>query len=240
MTMIAPAPSGTSRTPGMRTTGLLGTLLGDLGDLGDLGGPIAVYYAAKAAGTSTGLALALGGVVCLPRQLAELVRRRRLDGLGIAVLLSFALGGGLSLLSGDAHFLVLKDAIWPLAAGIIVGASCLRGKPVTFFMFRPVLTAGRIENRPFWDELWAADAGAPFRSCLRILAAAWTVILLAAGAAELALGCTLSLNEVAGVSLMVHLVMLLFLLGVTALYAKNTGLGVRRSLEAGNSEVGAR
>lgn len=228
--MTAPAPSSASRASGRRPVGLLGVLFGDLA------GPIAISYGARSAGASTGLALVLGGVVCLPRQLAELVRKRRLDGLGVAVLVSFALGGVLSLVSGDARFLVVKDAIWPVAAGVVVGASCLRGKPVTFFMFRPMLTQGRVENRPFWDGVWAAEAGAPFRRCLRVLAVVWTVALLAAGAVELALAFTLPLSTAAAVPMVVHVIALPVLLGFTALYAKNTGLGVRRSLEAGNAE----
>lgn len=232
MTMTARAPSRASH--GTRPAALMGVLLGDLV------GPIAVYYVAKAAGASTGLALVLGGVVCLPRQLAELVRKRRLDGLGIVVLMSFALGGGLSLVSGDARFLLVKDAIWPVVAGIIVGASCLRGKPVTFFMFRPLLTQGRAENRPFWDEVWADDAGAPFRRCLRVLAAVWTAVLLVAGAAELILAFMLPLNSAVAAPLIVHVITLPVLLGFTGLYAKNTGMGVRRTLESRNAEAGAR
>ena len=226
----APIPSSTPARP----AGLLAVLLGDLV------GPIAVYYAAHAAGASTGPALVLGGVVCLPRQLVEFVRKRRLDGLGLAVLVSFALGGGLSLVSGDARFLVVKDAVWPLAAGIAVGASLFRSKPLTFFVFRPVLTQGRFEDRPFWDELWAEDAGAPFRRCLRTLAAVWTVILLAAGAIELVLVFALPRSDAATAPLIVHVIALPLLLGCTALYGKRTGLGVRRSLEARNAEDGVR
>ena len=226
----APAPASASSVAGGRTAGLLGLLLGDLA------APIAIFYGARAAGASTGLALVLGGAVCLPRQLAEVARKRRLDGLGVAVLVSFALGGVLSLVSGDARVLVVKDAIWPVAAGLVVGASCLRGKPVTFFIFRPMLTQGRAANRPFWDGVWAAAAGAPFRRCLRVLAVVWTVVLLAAGAVELTLAFTLPLSTAAAAPTVVHVLALAVLLGFTGLYAKSTGLGVRRSLEAGNAE----
>jgi hypothetical protein len=88
----------------------------------------------------------------------------------------FALSGMLLLLSGDARVLIVKDAVWPLAAGVVAGGSCLRGKPVTFFMLRPLLTQGRPENRPFWDQVWAG--GSAFRRCLRTLAIGWSVILL--------------------------------------------------------------
>lgn len=230
---ITPAPRTGSPASGPRMAGLLEILFGDLL------GPIAVYHAAQAAGSSAGQGLVFGGLVCLPRQPAALVRSHRLDGLGIAVLMSLTLGAALSLVSGSARFLVAKDAIWPLAAGAVAAASCLRGKPVTFFMVRPVLTGGRVENRPFWDGMWADDAGAPFRRCLRVLAAAWTAILLAAGTAESALAFTLPLNRTAAASLMAHVIAPPGLLGFTAIYAKNTGMGVRQSLEARTTEDGA-
>ena len=89
----------------------------------------------------------------------------------------------------------MKDAVWPLAAGVVAAGSCLRGKPVTFFMLRPMLTQGRAENRPFWDQVWSC--GRAFRRCLRVLAIGWSVILLTAGAAELLLAAFLPLSAAA-------------------------------------------
>jgi hypothetical protein len=217
-TVRRPAP------PGIRPAVLAGVLLGDLI------GPACVYYAARALGAPVMLALLLGGVACLPRQAVGLARRRRLDGLGAAVLIVFAVTGLLSLLSGDARVLVLKDAVWPLAAGTVAAVSCLRGKPVTFFVLRPMLTQGRPENRPFWDQVWAA--GTAFRHCLRVLAVGWSVILLAAGAAELLLALSLPLSAAAAVPALAPAIAVPVLLGATALYGKRTGLGVRRSLAA--------
>jgi hypothetical protein len=198
--------------------------------LGDLIAPAAIYYAARALGAPVVLALILGGLACLPRQAAGLARRRRLDGLGTAVLVAFALSGLLSLLSGDARVLIVKDAVWPLAAGVVAAGSCVRGKPVTFFMLRPMLSQGRPENRPFWDQVWAR--GSAFRRCLRVLAIGWSVILLTAGAVELLLAVSLPVNAAAAVPAVVPAIAVPVLLGGTALYGQRTGLGVRRSLEA--------
>ena len=57
---------------------------------------------------------------------------------------------------------------------------------------------------------------------------------------ELALAFGLPLNRTAAAPLMVHVIALPLLLGFTAIYAKNTGMGVRRSLEARTTEDGAR
>jgi len=204
--------------------------------LGDLIAPAAVYYLARALGATAVLALILGGATCLPRQAVAAARRRRPDGLGAAVLIVFALSALLALSAGSARILVVKDAIWPLAAGLVTAGSCLRGKPVTFFMLRPLLTQGRAENRPFWDRVWAS--GTAFRRCLRTLAIGWSVILLAAGAAELLLGLSLPLSAAAALPAVVPVIGLPVLLGGTALYGRRTGLGVRRSLAAMNLPAG--
>jgi hypothetical protein len=198
--------------------------------LGDVIAPAAVYYLARALGASIVPALLLGGLACLPRQVAEVARRRRLDGLGAAVLAGFALSGLLSLVSGDARVLVTRDAIWPLAAGAVTAGSCLRGKPVTFHLFRPLLTQGRPENRPFWDQVWAR--GSAFRHSLRVLAIGWSVILLTTGVVELLLAVSLPLDAAAAVPALVPMIAAPVLLGGTALYGKRTGLGIRASLEA--------
>jgi hypothetical protein len=221
MTMIMNVETPPDRIRPAAVAGLL---------LGDLIGPAAIYYAARALGAPVALALILGGLTCLPRQAAKLARRGRLDGLGAAVLVTFALSGLLSLLSGDARILIVKDAVWPLAAGGVTAGSCLRGKPVTFFMLRPMLTQGRPENRPFWDQVWAC--GSAFRRCLHALAIGWSVILLTAGAVELLLALALPLNAAAIVPAAVPVIAVLVLLGGTALYGQRTGLGIRRSLEA--------
>ena len=204
--------------------------------LGDLIAPAAVYYLARALGAPVVLALILGGATGLPRQAVALARRRRPDGLGAAVLAVFALSALLALSAGSARILVVKDAIWPLAAGLVTAGSCLRGKPVTFFMLRPLLTQGRAESRPFWDRVWAS--GTAFRRCLRTLAVGWSVILLAAGSAELLLGLSLPLSAAAALPAVVPVIGLPVLLGGTALYGRRTGLGVRRSLAALNLPAG--
>jgi hypothetical protein len=70
-----------------------------------------------------------------------------------------------------------------------------------------------------------------------VLAVDWAFILLATAAAEVLLAVALPLNEAAAVPAVVPAIALPVLLGSTALYAKRTGLGVRRSLAAMNLPV---
>jgi hypothetical protein len=204
------------------------TFLGPL--LGDLVAPVAVYYLAQALGASPLAAMLLAGAACLPRLALELIRRHRLDGLGAAVLIAFTIGAVLTLTTGDARTLAVKDAVWPLAGFAVTAGSLLRGKPVTFYLFRPLLTQGRPENRPGWDEVWRN--GPAFRRCLRTLAVLWAAVLFLATVAEVILAVRLPLSQAGGVPGLVTLVTVPVLLGGTGLYGKRTGLGIRASLPA--------
>ena len=205
-----------------------GTFLGPL--FADLVAPLAAYYLAQGWGVGTPAATMLAGLSTLPRQVVRFARSRRLDGLGIAVLAAFVLGALLTLYTGDERLMAVKDAIWPLAAGLVAAGSCVRGKPVSFYVFRPLLTQGHAENRPLWDEVWAG--GPAFRRALRTLAGLWATILLMAAAAELVLCLRLPMNQAAAVPTLAQLVGVPLLLGCTALYGKRTGLGIRASLAA--------
>jgi hypothetical protein len=218
MTLPEPPPAG------IHPVALAGPLLGDVI------APAVTYYLARGLGAPVAAALVLSGLSCLPHQVLAVARRRRLDGLGGAVLAALALGGLLTLWAGSARLLVAKDAIWPLAAGAVAAGSCLRGRPVSFYLMRPLLTGGQVENRAFWDQVWTE--GSAFRRCLRVLAAGWAIILLATGAAELLLALSLPVSAAAAVPAVVPVAALPLLLGGTALYGKRTGLGIRRSLAA--------
>jgi hypothetical protein len=209
---------------GTRPTAFLGALIGDVL------APLAVYYLVGALGASTMTAMIVAGLSCVPREAYQLARRRRLDGLGAAVIVSLALGVLLALGTGDARVLAVKDTVWPLAAGLVTAASLLHGKPVSFYLFRPLLTQGRVEARPFWDEVWAG--GPSFRHCLRTIAVLWTVVLFAAAAVELVAALSLPLRLAGAVPSLVQLVAIPLLLGCTAVYGKRTGLGVRAALAA--------
>lgn len=207
---------------GLRPMRLVGAIAGDVI------APVAVFFGAQALGVGALGASLLAGAGCLPRQAAQLATRRRLDGLGAVVLSAFAFGALLTLLTGDLRVMALKDAIWPLAAGLVAAGSCVRGRPVTFYLIRPLLTQGREENRPLWDRVWAG--GAPFRRCLRTLAALWSGMLLAAAVLEIVLCLRLPVDQAAAVPGLMPVIALPLLLATTALYGARTGLGVRASL----------
>ena len=205
-----------------------GAFLGPL--CADLVVPLAVFYLAQALGVGALDATMLAGVSTLPRQLVRVSRRRRLDGLGMAVLAAFVLGALLTLCTGDVRIMAAKDAIWPLAAGLVTAGSCLHGKLVTFYMFLPLLTQGRTQDRPLWNEVW--EGGPAFRRSLRTLSGLWALLLLTVATVEVVLSLRLPVNQAGAVPGLAQVVGVGLLLGCTAFYGKRTGLGIRASFAA--------
>ena len=91
----------------------------------DVIGPIVVYYALVSAGLSTVAALILSGVIPAAGIALGVARYRRLDAIGILVLIGIVIGSVLGAVSGSAH-LVLLDGVVPTAVfGIVRGLAAL-------------------------------------------------------------------------------------------------------------------
>ena len=107
--------------------------------------------------------------------LLEAWRHRRLELIGVAVLL--ALGGGIAmmLLVDDVRFAVVKAA----PAYGLFGLACLlslpRQRPLMFFVGRHFSTGGDLAQRVAWDQRLAQPG---FRSAMRRLTAVWGIACL--------------------------------------------------------------
>ncbi len=102
MTMTKPVPQ--DQAPAPRAAGISpAAFLPPL--FGALAGPVPVNYLPEGLGAAPLAAMLLGGATCLPRLVVELIRRRRLVGIGSAVLIGFVLGAVLTLTTGNARAL---------------------------------------------------------------------------------------------------------------------------------------
>ncbi len=116
----------------------------------DVALPIVIYVLLVNAGVSVTVALAAGGGVSALRVLAELIRRRRLNGLALVVLIGFAVGVTTSLVTGDPRFAIAKDGVLTGAFGVVLIGSLLIGRPLMFYVVRSALGG----DPAAWDRLW--------------------------------------------------------------------------------------
>ncbi len=146
----------------------------------DVAGPLAVYYGLRAAGLSTVTALVLSGVPPAFGIALTVVRRRRLDAIGILVLVGIVAGTILGLASGSAH-LVLIDGIVPTAVfGVVCLASLWSARPLIFRFALEGMGAETARGRDFADR-WRYPG---FRHAFRVTTVVWGVAFLAEAAAQ--------------------------------------------------------
>lgn len=189
--------------------GTLGLLLWDVGV------PLAAYYGLRALGVNEQLALLAGALLAAARMAWVGLRSRSFD--GFAALLASILGVGLvlSLVSGDARFLLLKESFATGVAALIIIASCAGRNPLVLVAVR----AG--SNRSKREEIDRLRAEIPaFRRAFVRMTAVWGVALLAESVLRVPLVYLLPTDVMVGVSIVVLLAVIAALSGWTAWYAE--------------------
>ncbi|MBB3052493.1 hypothetical protein FHS23_003527 [Prauserella isguenensis] len=208
-----PAPDPTNDEGGTEQPSGHGSLLGLL--LWDVGVPLAAYYGLRAAGVNEQAALLAGALLAATRMAWVGVRYRSFD--GFAALLASVLGVGLilSLVSGDARFLLLKESFATGVAALLIIASCAGRNPLVLVAVR----AG--SSRSKRDEIERLRAEIPaFRRAFVRMTAVWGVALLAESALRVPLVYLLPPDVMVAVSIALLLAVVAALSGWTAWYAE--------------------
>ncbi|MFI7118982.1 VC0807 family protein [Amycolatopsis sp. NPDC049868] len=155
--------------------------------LWDVALPLAAYYGLRLAGQSEQVSLLAGAGVAAARIAWVAVRDRSFD--GFAALLAGVLGVGLvlSLVTGDAKFLLLKESFATATAAIVLLLSCFGRTPMVLVAVRAGSSAAkRAEIERLGDEVPA------FRRAFTRMSAVWGVALLLEAAVRVPLVYTLS------------------------------------------------
>jgi hypothetical protein len=139
--------------------------------------PVVAYFALRALGANQFWALTLAGVGTGLSALVNTVRRRKLDWIGILVLLEVALSAVLLFTTDDPRVVAIKPAFYTVLAGFYFLATCVVGKPVVYLAAAPVATGGDPVRADAYRRAW--DESATFRSRERLMTVAFAVALLA-------------------------------------------------------------
>lgn len=156
----------------------------------DVAGPLAVYYGLRSSGTSTVVSLVVSGLVPAIGIVLEVRRHRRIDPIGVVVLLGILTGTVVGLVSGSAR-LVLLDGVVPTAvlAAVCFG-SLLTARPLMFRtalqFIGPDTQAGR-HFESHWQ--WAM-----FRRAFVIITVVWGTVFLAETVAQVSVVELASIN----------------------------------------------
>jgi hypothetical protein len=142
----------------------------------DLVIPVAGYYALSACGLDDFWALTVSGIATGAYALVRTLRRRRLDGIGLLVVIEIALSLVLLGVTRDPRIVLLKPSFYTVVGALFLLWTCVAGRPLTVETARPFGTRGDPAREAEWDAA-AAHAG-PFRREHVRLTAVWAVLFL--------------------------------------------------------------
>ncbi|MEV4638601.1 VC0807 family protein [Actinoplanes sp. NPDC049548] len=197
-----------NKTPGLVT--ILSSLLWDVGL------SLAAYFVAHWLGASDYVALLAGSVVALGRVLYIAVRTREFDVFAAVMLGVFAVGLGLSFLTGSPKFLLIKESFGTGIAGLAFLGSCVVGRPLIYYAALRMQAdpAKAAEFARKWEEL------PRFRRTFRIMSAAWGAGLLLDAIVRIPLVLALSTSAAVTASTALFIATMVLLALWTVRYAK--------------------
>jgi hypothetical protein len=187
--------------------------------------PLATYYVLTGLGTGTVAALLLSGLWPLASIALTVARTRRLDGFGLFILVSIGIGALTSALFDDARFVLLKDSAITGGIGVFFLVSLVvMPRPIMFYFGRRFGTDGSPAGLSRWDGYWANPV---FRRGQRTMTVIWGLGFLAEAVVRIALGLTLPLDVMVGISAVLPFVVLAGLITWTITYAKRNATAAR-------------
>jgi hypothetical protein len=137
--------------------------------------PLIVYYGLRAAGVDQWWSLLLSGVVPVIAVIVKFVRTRTVDLLAVFVISIVALSLAISVMTGDARTMLIRDAWLGLIFGLVaiwLLASVWIGKPAPMYIYRAfVLAKVGPEGLREWESKWDNDRD--FRHGMRVLTFVW-------------------------------------------------------------------
>ena len=189
----------------------------------DIVGPLVAYQMLRSAGLSSVSALVLSGVLPGVAVLGGLIRKRRLDAVGVLVLAGIAVGSVLGLVSGNARLVLVEGSVPTAVFGLLCLASLRSRRPLIFRFALEFMGPDTPRGREF-DGLWRYDG---FRHVFWLFTLVWGVTYLAEAAARVVIVETTS----TGTALLISKVMPYAVAGLLTAWMVLYGRHARRQGE---------
>lgn len=146
----------------------------------DLAGPLVTYSVLQSAGMSAVGALILSGVFPAFGVLLGLARDRRVDAVGVLVLIGIAVGTVLGLASGSARLVLLEGSVPTAVFGAVCIGSLWTARPLMYRFAVEFIGADSPKGRDFADK-WRYPG---FRQAFRVTTVVWGLAYLAEAGAR--------------------------------------------------------
>jgi hypothetical protein len=156
----------------------------------DVAIPLALYYGLKALGVSDLIALLAGVVPGLVSSGVSLVRERRTDLVGMAVVVSMVASTVVAVIGGDARLLLVRNAWVSLPFAGITLWSLRHPQPLTYIVTRAMFA----RRADLMDELW--ETNARFRHAWKWITVFWGFASIVDAIVRVILSYTLPISVV--------------------------------------------
>jgi hypothetical protein len=162
----------------------------------DIAGPLVAYSMLRSAGQSQVSALILSGAFPALGIVAGVIRRRRVDAIGVLVLAGIAVGSVLGLLSGNPRLVLVEGSVPTAVFGVLCLGSLWAQRPLIYRFALEFMGADTQKGRDF-ESLWRYPE---FRRIFRLYTVVWGVVYLAEAAARIIIVETASTSTALAVS----------------------------------------
>jgi hypothetical protein len=162
----------------------------------DIAGPLVAYSLLRSAGQSAVTALVLSGGLPALGVIAGLIRHRRVDAIGVLVLVGLAVGTVVGLLSGDPRLVLVEGSVPTAVFGLLCLGSLWASRPLIYRFAIEFIGPDTPKGREF-ESLWQYYG---FRHTFRLFTVVWGVTYLAEAAARVVIVETTSTGTALTVS----------------------------------------
>jgi hypothetical protein len=162
----------------------------------DVAGPLVAYSMLRSAGLGQVSALILSGTFPAFGIVAGVIRRRRVDAIGVLVLAGIAVGSVLGLLSGSARLVLAEGSVPTAVFGLLCLGSLWARRPLIYRFAVEFIGPDTPKGRDF-ESLWQYPG---FRHAFRLYTLVWGVVYLAEAVARIILIETTSTSTALAVS----------------------------------------
>ncbi len=163
----------------------------------DVAMPIIAFNLLTKYGVSTLLALVAGGIFPAANNIITFVKSRRLEPLGIIVMIFLAVGSAASLISGSVFFALIKESFLTATFGLICLFSLFAERPLMFYIVRQFVAGDDPMRLEWWNGLWQFDS---FRRSQRVATTVWGVAYIIEALLRVAFALVMSPAQVVAIS----------------------------------------
>jgi hypothetical protein len=141
----------------------------------DIAGPVAVYYLLRAAGTAQVTALIVSGILPAAGVAISVIRRHRIDAIGLLAILGIVAGTIAGLVSHSARLVLMEGSVPTAVFGLACLSSLFTRQPLLYRIGLETQGEGTPGGRKL-QALWAQPAG---QHAFRVITLVWGLTFLA-------------------------------------------------------------